>query len=121
VWTEAEYGRQRDGVFAAEIVLPVETDNRQGEHKKEYLLEFHRDQIHAEESDHRGEEQWKNRRIHARADWRGWSKEISGLGIRLAVHNVLRVVYVHGEIVGPDVTWANCGGVESGNRKEQEN
>jgi hypothetical protein len=52
----------------AEIALPVETDNRHGEHEKDDLFEFHRDQIHAEESDDRSEKQWKNRRIHARAD-----------------------------------------------------
>jgi hypothetical protein len=52
----------------AEIAQPVETDNRQGEHEKDDLFEFYRDQIQAEESDDRGEKQWKNRRIHARAD-----------------------------------------------------
>jgi len=33
----------------------------------------------------------------------------------------LRVVYVHREIIGPDVTSADCDGVEDGNGDEKEN
>jgi len=68
VWTEAEYGCQCESVFPSEFALPVEADDHQGEHEKDDLLEFHWDQIQIEESDDRGEKQWKNWRIHARAD-----------------------------------------------------
>jgi hypothetical protein len=47
--------------------------------------------------------------------------EITSLGIRAAFHDISRVGYVHGEIVSPDMTWADCGGVEDGNSNEKEN
>jgi hypothetical protein len=41
-------------------------------------------------------------------------KQITGCGIGSAFNDIFRMMYVHGEVVAPDVTLPDCGDVESG-------
>src|SRR5581483_7314678 len=89
---------------------------------EKHLLYLHRHQIEAEQPAQRHQQKWENGWVGSRTVNRnGGIENVTGIGIRAAFDEVLRVVDVHGEVVAPEMTIPQGGQVEYGDRCEKAN